>query len=111
MPSFENDLKWGWSEVMKRYILEKTEKLNGEDFERFPKNWLLIYDNIPEPALEDGVAINYLIEFTKSYFQDALQLGEKYNAVFIMTYQEFIVIDPNGTGRTEIVDLWQNYRT
>lgn len=45
-----------WAEAMVYFSQEKAKKYANPDFEKFQRNWLVIYDNWPLPALEEDKA-------------------------------------------------------
>lgn len=45
-----------WAEVMIYFSLKKKQDYTNSDFRKFQKNWLVIYDNWPLPAVEEDKA-------------------------------------------------------
>ncbi|MBK8753465.1 MAG: hypothetical protein IPL99_18280 [Candidatus Competibacteraceae bacterium] len=45
-----------WAKIMVYFSQEKAKKYANLDFEKFQKNWLVIYDNWPLPAVEEDKA-------------------------------------------------------
>jgi hypothetical protein len=50
-----------WSEAMLHFVTGKIETLEKEGFEKFERNWLLIYDNWSLPALDREKAAQFLL--------------------------------------------------
>ena len=50
-----------WSEAMLHFVKEKIETVGKKGFEKFERNWLLIYDNWPLPALDRKKASQFLL--------------------------------------------------
>ncbi|BBN87054.1 hypothetical protein [Azospira sp. I09] len=51
-----------WADAMLHFARRKAEALAKTGFERFPADWLLIYDNWPLPAVDDSKAAAYFME-------------------------------------------------
>ncbi|MBC9252575.1 hypothetical protein A9179_20110 [Pseudomonas alcaligenes] len=49
-----------WASAMAYHAAEKLPKVVEGGFERYPSNWLLIYDNWPLPAVDYVAAASYL---------------------------------------------------
>lgn len=107
MPSFENTLKWQWCQAMKSCLNVKSENLNSIGFQQYEKNWLVIYDNIPETPSIDA-DLNGLMSFVRSYQIDATVYKVKYDTIFIESHDHFFCIEQKCT-RKRIVDLWQKH--
>jgi hypothetical protein len=61
-PGWEGDsVEREWSEAMLYFVKSKIETLAKDGFEKFKRNWLLIYDNWSLPALEREKAAQILL--------------------------------------------------
>jgi hypothetical protein len=49
-----------WADVMLHFARQKAAKLAKPGFQRFDRDWLLIYDNWPLPAVNEERAAEYL---------------------------------------------------
>lgn len=49
-----------WAEAMRHFAMRKRETALSPGFDRFPRQWLLIYDNWPVPAVDVDIASQYL---------------------------------------------------
>jgi hypothetical protein len=80
----EQDMK-DWREKISRSLNAKREKLNQPGFQRFPKNWLLIYD---EPGLEsDTFTCDRACRHLAGIFSARPQIPRDYDTVFLLSHR------------------------
>lgn len=91
-----------WKLCMMDRVLAKTEDFNKPDFEKFDKNWLLIYDNLPLPHIKIDVAMRYLMKHLNRYWLKK----NRYDGVLIETGNELVEIHPPKWNQKPIIDLW-----
>lgn len=69
-PWFGNSVEKEWAQGMYECITHKTQKFYNDDFEKFEKNYLLIYDNIPQAANNLTKSTNYLNRLLNKYWNN-----------------------------------------
>lgn len=89
-----------WTSAMKSFVQQKIAKSQKQDFELFERNWLLMYDNWPLPALDQAVAAKLLFESLapKEYVP--------FENIFIECSSQYWVFSHNGYCSRSINDLW-----
>ena len=90
-----------WTEAMSYFVQRKAAKLEEPGFDRFEKDWLLIYDNWPFPHVRSEVAGEVLYDL----------LGrtagiEKFDRVFILRGHHLCDISRAGTSLAPLNRLW-----
>jgi hypothetical protein len=55
-----DEIEIRWSEAIESFVSKKRKILNKNDFQKFEKNWLIVYDNWPAPALDYKKALPLL---------------------------------------------------
>jgi hypothetical protein len=68
-----------WASLVAEAVRFKTEKLNEATYRRQEQNWLAVYDNTPQPALDLGRATWNLTERLAAMRQEGL----RFDRVFI----------------------------
>lgn len=58
----DDEIEKNWVQAIVSFVGKKRDVLNKEDFQKYEKNWLLIYDNWPSPALNYDEALPFLIK-------------------------------------------------
>jgi hypothetical protein len=92
-----------WARWMMDCVLAKTKSFGKPRFEKYDKNWLLIYDNLPVQftEIEDiEVAVGYLMVELNSYWPQK----NRYDGILIETGNQLIEI--SGWNQQPIIDLW-----
>ena len=90
-----------WSEAMFHFINTKIDTLMKEGFERFDKDWLLIYDNWSLPALDHENAVPFLLKLSTDN-----GCFEKFDHIYIITGDLLCEFSSTGVTLHEINDLW-----
>lgn len=80
-----------WLKGMTGCIRNKTVKLNNPDFEKFDKNWLLVYDNQTKAFLDKEYVLNKIIFLLSDYWKD--NQDTLFEKIFIESGNYFFVID------------------
>lgn len=68
-----------WAEAMLHFAIEKARKAMAPGFARHEKNWLLVYDNWPLPAVKHAVAAEYFGELL--HFSNVF---EAFDSIFVL---------------------------
>ncbi len=103
-PGWDGDsVEREWTQAIAEIVNKKTHKLTSSGFEKLPINWLLIYDNLPLPMLENDKALKYLKEILQSYWN----IGGRFDIVMVETGNEILEIDAISSQNREINDLWK----
>jgi hypothetical protein len=89
-----------WAGAMKSFVIGKVAKSKKPDFDLFEKNWLLMYDNWPLPALDQAVAVKKLFESitVEEYWP--------FENIFIECSSQFWALNRNGYYSRLINNLW-----
>ena len=96
LPSFQTV-----SEAVKERIIAKTGKLNEDSFGRFNEDWLLVYENLSLPGLQEAVASGYLAIALNGYWRE-----NSFHRVFVETGHSIIEFTASSIQTHEIYDLW-----
>ncbi|MCF8143059.1 MAG: hypothetical protein K9N21_03975 [Deltaproteobacteria bacterium] len=81
-PGWEGDSpEIQWAVAMSEIIKHKTSLLRKDDFDKFSRNYLLIYDNLPLPSLDYSKGLDFLREALEQYWNEILI----FNITFIQT--------------------------
>ena len=92
-----------WAELVHGVIDHKLVKLQKDGFERLPRNWLAIYDNLPLPGINLQNAIDCLLP----------RICEKwsnmpcFDAVFIEHGSSIVQITADSAEHMALDDLWE----
>jgi hypothetical protein len=93
-----------WASFIKGKIEDKLEKLAHHDFEKFDKNWLSIYDNLPLP----NVRLARAIEILRTLLKGIWVAVPKFDALFIEHGPVIARITAEETEHLVIANLWQS---
>lgn len=80
-----------WAKGIVDCILNKTVKLNKNGFEKFNKNWLLIYDNQTRSSLDREYVSNKINLLLSDYWKNNQDI--KFEKIFIESGDYFYIID------------------
>ena len=104
-PGWEGDEpEQAWAKAIMDRIKAKVQSVSKAGFQKFDKNWLIIYDNTVEQILELDSIDQYLWEETKTIKRQGSQLPVEY--IFIEHQRIFLKIADKGISCDKIVDLW-----
>ncbi len=91
-----------WADVMLHFAAEKAAKLSKAGFERFDRDWLLIYDNWPLPAVEEELAASFLVG------KLAVEPKLPFSAIFVEGNKHFWHFEDGKVEGTPINDIWKD---
>lgn len=80
----------------------KTAKLIKPEFEKYPRNILSVYDNMPLPHLNLDSVAGYLVQSLSGYWTDETT----FNVIFIESGNTLFESSPEGVRKLPINDLW-----
>ncbi|MCP3178336.1 hypothetical protein MJO47_14620 [Desulfuromonas sp. KJ2020] len=102
-PGWEGDsVEREWTEAILYFVKNKIETLAKEGFEKFERNWLLIYDNWPLPALDRKKIAQFL--FPKIIESNCF---DNFDSVYVITGNIVLEFSNSGVVRYEINNLWK----
>jgi len=79
----------------------KTAKLRRQDFDKYPRNILLVYDNMPLPHLNhDTVAVHY-VNRLKDYWVEGLH----FDAIVLESRDTMFLLESSGIRKLQISDV------
>lgn len=79
-------------------------KLRGKDFDRYPRNILLIYDNMPLPHLNHDTVAAHCADKLRGYWSEGLS----FDAVFLESRDTIFQIDSDSILKLRIYDVWRD---
>jgi hypothetical protein len=88
-----NSVEEKWIEGIVGCLINKTTKLTRPDFEKFDKNWLLIYDNQTRIFLDREYVQMKLKPILKEYWEKDKEL--KFDKIFFESGKYFYQLDQN----------------
>ena len=91
-----------WAFALSEIIDRKTNKLRKDDFKKFPNNFLLIYDNLPLPAIDYSKGLIYLREALKAYWVQRII----FDTIFLQTDALLMVICHNRENAFKNMNIW-----
>jgi hypothetical protein len=92
-----------WAEVMVHFAQRKAEKFLKPGYEQFEKNWLLIYDNWPLPAVQDQKAALYFVQRLAS-----LDTPLPFDRIFVECEHSIWQFEAPAYRPRAIRDLWKD---
>lgn len=99
-----------FAQAIKDITLDKTEKLNEDDFQRFDENWLGIYDNLGLPIIapeQKEKAAAYASLALESYWRES-SFSHIFNRIFVETGTYFIELCQSSSRLNRLCDLWRD---
>ncbi|MCP3922792.1 MAG: hypothetical protein GY714_09430, partial [Desulfobacterales bacterium] len=91
-----------WAFAMSEVTKTKTSLLQKQDYNKYSKNYLLIYDNLPRPLIDFNKACSFLIAKLENYWNGNLV----FDTIFIQTEELLMKF---GSSKFEIfntINLW-----
>ena len=82
----------------------KTEKLRSPDFDKYPQNLLLIYDNMPLPRLDHDMVMVHCVGKLNDYWSEGLH----FDVIFLESGKIMLKFDSGGVQKFQINDVWQD---
>jgi len=95
-----NDVERNWTQFVVEAVERKRAKRASPSFERFPSNWLLIYDNTPTMALHLDKAAPMLATALADKWVDS------FSAIFVQTGDFSLCMTVAGWRTTSLKKLW-----
>jgi hypothetical protein len=92
-----------WADVMLHFALEKTDKAAKPGYAIFPRNWLLIYDNWPLPAVDEVRAARYFSEHL-----EGLESPLPFDRIFVECERMMWEFTESGRDSRKIRDVWNS---
>jgi len=92
-----------WADQMLSAVNKKLERLAKHEFRKFERNWLSVYDNLPQI----GVRLEDAIGFLRPLLQDRWQCSPAFDTLFIEQGQVVIRITANDSEQLALNDLWR----
>jgi hypothetical protein len=90
-----------WAAAMIHFVNRKTKAMLSPGFDRYPRHWLLVYDNWPAPALDRGDASQKLHALC-----EAGGVFTSLENVFVMSGVQFCSLGRDGVGFHPVNDVW-----
>jgi len=90
-----------WVEAIFYFVKQKVDKLLKDGFEKFDKDWLLIYDNWSLPALDREKAVPLLLSHINS--GGVLQ---EFDFIFVLTGPHLCAVSRGGIRLYDTNDIW-----
>ena len=97
-----------FAQAIKDITLDKTEKLNEDDFQRFDENWLGIYDNLGLPIMapeQKEKAAAYASLALESYWRES-SFSHIFNHIFVESGSYIIEFCQSSSRLHRVCDLW-----
>lgn len=91
-----------WASYMASIVETKIQKLAKAEFEKFPKNWLAIYDNLPMPTIHLGNAIDFLRPLLRNHWGRS----PAFQAIFIEHGPIIARLSATSKRHLHLKDLW-----
>ena len=91
-----------WALWVQSIVNVKLEKLAKPQFEKFDKNWLAIYDNLPVPTWNLAEAIGFL----RPLIEPCWSRDPRFDALFIEHGPVIARITEHGSVHFVLNDLW-----
>ena len=95
-----NEMEGEWSFAISGITQGKTSKLNSEGFEKFHKNWLLIYDNLDSGNID--LSCSYLVKEFEEYWSE-----NSFDKIFVETGNCVIVLQDGKFSKLKLNDIWK----
>jgi hypothetical protein len=97
-----NDPEKEWAYLISDVTHKKLQKFLSPDFQKFPANWLLIYDNLPFPSLNLDLCLKLLFGSLSLYWCQS----EKFDAILIDRSSKIIKVTSNYYKEWEVCNVW-----
>jgi hypothetical protein len=91
-----------WASYMASIVETKAQKLAKSEFEKFSKNWLAIYDNLPMPHIHLGEAVGFLVPLLRNHWARA----PSFDTIFIEHGPVIAKISAKSKRHLRLKDLW-----
>ena len=102
-----DEVESDWANTIADAVFNKTEKLNTKGFKKCDYNWLLIYDNVPQAALDIDTGVKLLFQYLKKRFNGSSIASQYFSTLFIETNSKFIAVENEKSSVYKIRNLWR----
>lgn len=92
------------AEAIRSVTASKTAKLRKQAFDKYPRNVLLIYNNMPLPHLNHDTVAVHCIDKLKDYWFDGLC----FDFILLELGDTILQISSNGLQKLRINDVWRD---
>ncbi len=100
-----------WACAISAALRGKSMLLNSKGFKRYQWNWLLVYDNIPQAALDLEAALKHLMSELKTVRDNRPTSDIGFNTLFVETHNQFVAVEDGKWSVTKIKNLWRKRGT
>ena len=100
-PWFSGQAEREWIKAMMYCIGDKEKKALRSGFQRYPDNWLLIYDNLSLPVMDLDYVLIQLFKLLNQRDDETF-----FSHICIEKGKQLILITPNKIQKYQLVDLW-----
>jgi len=90
------------ADAIKNVILGKTEKLKKDGFDKYERNVLLIYENMPRPRINYEILINKCKKSLFSYWENQII----FNDIYVESGDFLILFNHQESISFNVVNLW-----
>ena len=90
------------SDAIKIVVLGKTEKLKKDGFDKYEKNILLIYDNMPQPHINHDTLIEKCVKNLSGYWDNSITFDD----IYIESGDRLILLNHQESTSFNIENLW-----
>jgi hypothetical protein len=94
-----------WAKYMVYVVESKLVKLANKEFQKFQRNWLMIYDNLPIPSIVLAEAEQNLQLSLAPLWQSV----PAFDTIFIEREQKIVQINSQEIQHYKINDLWDRF--
>lgn len=102
---YGNYIEHEWVKGMEQRLTEKTQKLNKTKFDKFDKNWLLIFDNLKSTNFNYEIAINEFVHALKNYWVTKRSTDAKFDRLIIDSKESLYVFDDSRFSKFIVLDM------
>lgn len=92
-----------FADAMSDKVEDKTMKFNEDTFSRFDEDWLVIYENLALPDINESIAASYLCLSLANYWE-----SNTFQRVFVESGNFIIELTREKLAMYRICDLWSS---
>jgi hypothetical protein len=107
MPWIGDSVEREWSAAISSAVEAKTDSLNSSGFKRHPANWLLIYDDVPQFALDLQLAVKHLLDRLNDLPSRRQKSAIAFSKLFVETRNRFITVENGNWSQTKVRNIWR----
>lgn len=90
---YGNYIEHQWAKGMEQCLTEKNKKLNEAEFDKFDKNWLLIFDNLKSTNFNYEIAINKLVHTLRNYWMNKPSIKTRFDRLIIESKKSLYIFE------------------